>query len=49
MTTGEYQYTVHSTSSVSKNKDADEFKASDAVYNLSIFVAQNSQGKLYIK
>ena len=49
MTTGEYQYTVHSTSSVSKNKDADEFKASDAVYNLNIFVAQNSQGKLYIK
>ena len=49
MTTGEYQYTVHSTSSVSKNKDADEFKASDAVYNLSIFVAQNSQGELYIK
>lgn len=49
MTTGEYVYTVKSTSSVTKAKTSDVFTASNAEYKLDIFVAQNTDGKLYIK
>ena len=49
MTTGEYVYTVESTSTVTKAKDNDVFTASNAEYKLDIFVAQNTDGKLYIK
>ena len=49
MTTGEYVYTVKSTSSVTKAKTNDVFTASNAEYKLDIFVAQNTDGKLYIK
>lgn len=49
MTTGEYVYTVKSTSTVTKAKDNDVFTASNAEYKLDIFVAQNTDGKLYIK
>lgn len=49
MTTGEYVYTVKSTSSVTKAKTSDVFIASNAEYKLDIFVAQNTDGKLYIK
>lgn len=49
MTTGEYVYTVKSTSTVTKAKNDDVFTASNAEYKLNIFVAQNANGKLYIK
>lgn len=49
MTTGEYVYTVKSSSSVTKAKTNDVFTASGAEYKLNIFVAQNTDGKLYIK
>lgn len=49
MTTGEYVYTVKSTSTVTKAKTNDVFTASNAEYKLDIFVAQNTDGKLYIK
>lgn len=49
MTTGEYVYTVKSTSSVTKAKTNDVFTVSNAEYKLDIFVAQNTDGKLYIK
>lgn len=49
MTTGEYVYTVKSTSTVTKAKDNDVFTASNAEYKLNIFVAQHTNGKLYIK
>lgn len=49
MTTGEYVYTVKSTSTVTKAKDNDVFTASNAEYKLNIFVAQDENGKLYIK
>lgn len=49
MTTGEYVYTVKSTSSVTKTKTNDVFTASSAEYKLDIFVAQHTDGKLYIK
>ena len=49
MTTGEYVYTVKSTSTVTKAKNDDVFTASNAEYKLNIFVAQNTNGKLYIK
>ena len=40
MTTGEYVYTVKSTSTVTKAKNNDVFTASNAEYKLNIFVAQ---------
>lgn len=49
MTTGEYVYTVKSTSSVTKAKTNDVFTGSLAEYKLNIFVAQHTDGKLYIK
>ena len=49
MTTGEYVYTVKSTSIVTKAKNNDVFTASNAEYKLNIFVAQHTNGKLYIK
>lgn len=49
MTTGEYVYTVKSTSTVTKAKNNDVFTASGAEYKLNIFVAQHIDGKLYIK
>ena len=49
MTTGEYVYTVKSTSTVTKAKTNDVFTASGAEYKLNIFVAQHTNGKLYIK
>ena len=49
MTTGEYVYTVKSTSTVTKAKTNDVFTASKAEYKLNIFVAQDTNGKLYIK
>ena len=49
MTTGEYVYTVKSTSTVTKAKNNDVFTASNAEYKLDIFVAQHTDGKLYIK
>lgn len=49
MTTGEYVYTVTSTSTVTKTKANDVFTGSSAKYRLNIFVAQNTDGKLYIK
>lgn len=49
MTTGEYVYTVKSTSTVTKAKKNDVFTASNAEYKLNIFVAQNTDGKLYIR
>ena len=49
MTTGEYVYTVKSTSTVIKAKNDDVFTASNAEYKLNIFVAQHTNGKLYIK
>ena len=49
MTTGEYVYTVKSTSTVIKAKNNDVFTASGAEYKLNIFVAQHTNGKLYIK
>ena len=49
MTTGEYVYTVKSTSTVTKAKTDDVFTGSDAEYKLNIFVAQHTDGKLYIK
>lgn len=49
MTTGEYVYKVKSTSNVTKAKTNDVFTASNAEYKLDIFVAQNTDGKLYIK
>lgn len=49
MTTGEYVYTVKSTSSVTKAKTNDVFTASNAEYKLNIFVAQDTNSKLYIK
>lgn len=49
MTTGEYVYTVESTSTVTKAKNNDVFTASNAQYKLNIFVAQHTNGKLYIK
>lgn len=49
MTTGEYVYTVKSTSTVTKAKNNDVFTASNAEYKLNIFVAQDENGKLYIK
>ncbi len=49
MTTGEYVYTVKSTSTVTKTKTNDVFTGSDAEYKLNIFVAQHTDGKLYIK
>lgn len=49
MTTGEYVYTVTSTSAVTKTKANDVFTGSSAKYKLNIFVAQNTDGKLYIK
>ena len=49
MTTGEYVYTVKSTSTVKKAKTNDVFTASKAEYKLNIFVAQDTNGKLYIK
>lgn len=49
MTTGEYVYTVKSTSTVTKAKTDDVFTGSNAEYKLNIFVAQHTDGKLYIK
>lgn len=49
MTTGEYVYTVKSTSTVTKAKNNDVFTASNAEYKLNIFVAQHTNDKLYIK
>lgn len=49
MTTGEYVYTVKSTSTVTKTKTNDVFTGSDAEYKLNIFVAQDTNSKLYIK
>lgn len=49
MTTGEYVYTVTSSSTVTMTKFNDDFKASSAEYKLRIFVAQAENGKLYIK
>lgn len=49
MTTGEYVYTVKSTSTVTKAKTNDVFTESKAEYKLNIFVAQDTNGKLYIK
>ena len=49
MTTGEYVYTVKSTSTVTKAKTNDAFTESKAEYKLNIFVAQDTNGKLYIK
>lgn len=49
MTTGEYVYKVTSTSTVTKAKTNDVFTASKAEYKLNIFVAQDTNGKLYIK
>ena len=49
MTTGEYVYTVKSTSTVTKAKNNDVFTGSLAEYKLNIFVAQHTNGKLYIK
>ena len=49
MTTGEYVYTVTSSSTVTMTKINDDFKASSAEYKLRIFVAQAENGKLYIK
>lgn len=49
MTTGEYVYTVKSTSTVTKAKNNDVFTASNAEYKLNIFVAQDTNSKLYIK
>ena len=49
MTTGEYVYTVKSTSTVTKAKTNDVFTESKAEYQLNIFVAQDTNGKLYIK
>ncbi|MFR4614525.1 MAG: hypothetical protein ACLT50_12830 [Mediterraneibacter faecis] len=49
MTTGEYVYTVKSTSTVTKAKTNDVFTGSKAEYKLNIFVAQHTDGKLYIK
>lgn len=49
MTTGEYVYTVKSTSTVTKAKNNDVFTASNAEYKLNIFIAQHTNGKLYIK
>lgn len=49
MTTGEYVYTVTSSSTVTMTKINDDFKASSAEYKLRIFVAQDTNGKLYIK
>lgn len=49
MTTGEYVYKVTSTSTVTKAKTSDVFTASNAEYKLNIFVAQHTNGKLYIK
>ena len=49
MTTGEYVYTVKSSSNVIMTKTNDVFKASSAEYKLNIFVAQHTDGKLYIK
>ena len=49
MTTGEYVYTVKSTSTVKKAKTNDVFTESKAEYKLNIFVAQDTNGKLYIK
>lgn len=49
MTTGKYEYTVKSTSTVTKANKNDVFTASNAEYKLGIFVAQNTDGKLYIK
>lgn len=49
MTTGEYVYTVKSTSTVIKAKTNDVFTGSNAEYKLNIFVAQHTDGKLYIK
>ena len=49
MTTGEYVYTVKSTSTVTKAKTNDVFTGSNAEYKLNIFVAQHTDGKLYIK
>ena len=49
MTTGEYVYTVKSTSTVTKTKTNDGFTGSDAEYKLNIFVAQDTNSKLYIK
>ena len=49
MTTGEYVYKVTSTSTVTKAKNNDVFTASNAEYKLNIFVAQHTDGKLYIK
>lgn len=49
MTTGEYVYTVTSSSTVTMTKFNDDFKASSAEYKLRIFVAQDTNGKLYIK
>lgn len=49
MTTGEYVYKVTSTSTVTKAKTNDVFTGSLAEYKLNIFVAQHTDGKLYIK
>ena len=49
MTTGEYVYTVKSASTVTKAKNNDVFTASGAEYKLNIFVAQDTNSKLYIK
>lgn len=49
MTTGEYVYKVTSTSTVTKAKTNDVFTRSLAEYKLNIFVAQHTDGKLYIK
>ena len=49
MTTGEYVYKVTSTSTVTKAKTNDVFTESKAEYKLNIFVAQDTNGELYIK
>lgn len=49
MTTGEYKYTVSSTTKITPNKEGDSYIASQAEYNISIFVAQKTDKTLYIK
>lgn len=49
MTTGLYRYTVKATSSAEKAKQNDTFTASLAEYDITVYVAQKSNGDLYVK
>lgn len=49
MTTGLYRYTVKATSSAEKAKQNDKFTASLAEYDITVYVAQKSNGDLYVK